>query len=363
MKPLWLIASIVLVSLASTSGAEAADFEQRAPMSPGGDLEVSNVSGSVEIRGWNRSEIQVVADVKSVNDRIEFEIRDGSAFVGVRSERDKKRSDHWHRDQHKDVDFVINVPRSTRVSVNTVSADIDVRDVTGDQRLESVSGDIDLEFKGTEASVRTVSGDVVIAGNGSVERLKVATVSGDVELSGVGGELRMESVSGDLSVSGKKFRRLLGKTVNGDLDFRGELDKGGEIDFGAINGDVDIVLRTLFDIEFTLETFNGTIDEIFGYRASRKSRYAPGRMLRLTEGDGASRIRIDTLNGDISISAEKDGGREPRIKHIPGRYDDVSYDDGGHRGYGYNHPVHNFHIRVYDDGPIEEFTRDDDSGT
>ena len=148
----------------------------------------------------------------------------------------------------------------------------------------------------------------------------------------------MESVSGDLDVTARQFRRLLGKTVNGDLDFRGELEKGGDIDFGAINGDIDIVLPTLSDIEFDLESFNGTIDEIFGYKPSRKSRYAPGRTLRLTEGNGSSRIRIETLNGDISIRASSQDGREPRIRHTPGRYDEVSGSD--HKDYDLAHHGH-----------------------
>ena len=324
MKPFWLIASMVVVCLASATRAGAERFEERAALSPGSSLEVSNVSGSVEIRGWDKNTIEVIADIESSKDRLEFDVRNDTAFVGVRSERDDDASKRRHRGQDKEVDFVISVPRSTRIAVNTVSADIDVRGTTSDQRLESVSGDVTMELKGTEAAVRTVSGDIEITGDDTVERMKINTVSGDAELRGVGGELRMESVSGDLDITARQIRRLLGKTVNGDFDFRGKLERGGDIDFGAINGDIDIELPSLSDIEFDLESFNGDIRAIFGYKASRKSRYAPGRILRLTEGDGSSRIRIETLNGDISIRATSEDAREPRIKHTPGRYDELS---------------------------------------
>lgn len=324
MKSFWLIALIVVVSLVSATRAEAERFEERAALSPGSHLEVSNVSGSVEIRGWDKKEIEVIADIESTKDRLEFEIRDDTAFVGIRSDRDDDGAKRRHRGQHEEVDFVISVPRSTRVTVNTVSADIDVLGTTSDQRLESVSGDVTMELKGTEAAVRTVSGDIDVTGDDNVERMKINTVSGDAELRGVGGELRVESVSGDLDVTARKIGRLLGKTVNGDFELRGKLEKGGEIDLGAINGDIDIELTSLSDIEFDLESFNGDIRSIFGYEASRKSRYAPGRILRLTEGDGNSRIRIETLNGDIRIRATGKDTREPRIRHTPGRYDEVS---------------------------------------
>jgi hypothetical protein len=50
-----------------------------------------------------------------------------------------------------------------------------------------------------------------------------------------------------------------------------------------------------------LETFNGEIDSCFGPKAVRTSRYAPGSELKFTEGDGAGRVTIRTLNGDLRL--------------------------------------------------------------
>ena len=73
----------------------------------------------------------------------------------------------------------------------------------------------------------------------------------------------------------------LGCVVDGDL-----VHVGGH---GPINGDLDI------------STFNGEIRNCFGPKPTRTSEYAPGRELRFEEGNGTSRIRVKTLNGDISV--------------------------------------------------------------
>ena len=49
------------------------------------------------------------------------------------------------------------------------------------------------------------------------------------------------------------------------------------------------------------ETFNGDIDNCFGPEARRTSKYAPGRELSFTAGDGNGEIRIKTLNGDVIL--------------------------------------------------------------
>ena len=53
--------------------------------------------------------------------------------------------------------------------------------------------------------------------------------------------------------------------------------------------------------EFDVSSFNGDIRNCFGPAPVRTSEYAPGRELRFREGAGTGRVRIKTLNGDISV--------------------------------------------------------------
>ena len=69
----------------------------------------------------------------------------------------------------------------------------------------------------------------------------------------------------------------------------------------SVNGDVDIRFEGGVNARFDIETFNGDIDNCFGPKAERTSKYAPGWELSFTEGDGDGRVTISTLNGDIDL--------------------------------------------------------------
>ncbi len=90
-------------------------------------------------------------------------------------------------------------------------------------------------------------------------------------------------------------------TVNGEIDFQGEMRLGGKLTAESVNGDVDIQFGGDVNARFDIETFNGEITNCFGPQAQRTSKYAPGYELSFTEGEGEGRVTISTLNGDIDI--------------------------------------------------------------
>ncbi|MBT8099601.1 MAG: DUF4097 family beta strand repeat protein [Gammaproteobacteria bacterium] len=326
MKPLALIALIVVTCMAST--AHAANFEDRQPFRAGGAIEIQNVSGSVEVRGWNRNQIEVIAELDSDRDEVEFEISDDSAYVGIRMKRESRRKHGHHHGQDKAADILVRVPANTRVSANTVSADITVIGIEGEQRLEAVSGDIDTRLAHAEGAFRTVSGEIDVVGEaGKTRRVSAYSVSGDIVLENIGGEVRLTTVSGDVEATAGKFTRLTGETVSGDIEFAGDFESGGEIELESVNGDIDLRIPTLMNTDFDLESFNGSIAPLFGYKARRTSRYAPGRELRLTEGNGGSRIRIETLNGDIDIEASGPERGTPNVRASSATLKDDDDDD------------------------------------
>lgn len=300
----------LLVLLAAAAAPAVADsVERRAPMSHGGTLEVSNVAGDVEIIGWSREEVRVEADLWEGVERLDFETDGSTTRIEVvlpqrRGSRPRGSS------------LEIRVPDSSRVDVTTVSADLEVENIRGRQRLQTVSGDVTTQVWSQYAEVRTISGDLDISGHGGELSLAIVSVSGDIDVSDVSGELRGETVSGDVDVEGGHFANVKMSAVSGDFSLRGRLEGGGRIDVETVNGDVLLELEELYDVEYDLETFNGDIAPLFGYRPKRKSQYAPGWALRITEGPGSSSVRVQTLNGDVEVVSDRDDGRPADVRRV-----------------------------------------------
>lgn len=281
------------LAVALAHAARAEDVNRRLEAAPTGTVSIDNTAGSVLVRGWSDNEVEVSGELGGDVEELVFE-RDGNVVnVHVRTGRRSGRA--------IDTDLVVRVPERSTVKVGGVSLDIEVTDVRGPQRLSTVSGDVTSRAYEADVDIESVSGDIDVRGGGENARTHVSTVSGDIDVVDLAGEIEITSVSGDLGVSGGRWSRVAANTTSGDFDFIGELLDGARLDVETINGDLEVIFKGDLSAEIDVETFNGDIDNCFGPESVRTSRYAPGRELKFTEGEGAGRVTIRTLNGDLHL--------------------------------------------------------------
>jgi len=258
-----------------------------------GHVNVSNIAGEVTIRGWSRDQVEVTGELGRNVEKLIFE-RDGDKItIKVKVPRKGGRG--------IDSDLHIQVPQDSSVDVGTVSADISIADVRGEQQLNTVSGDVDTEVADNDVSAESVSGDIEISGEGKRIDTRAATVSGDVTLFRVAGEVVAGSVSGDVTIDEGSFERAGLETVNGDIVFHAALRDDGKLEAETVNGSVDVEFADKVSGRYDIDTFNGNIRNCFGPKAERTSKYTPGWELSFQEGNGNARISVSTLNGNISI--------------------------------------------------------------
>jgi len=273
--------------------AFAENVDRRLDAASDGLVSISNIAGSVEVTGWSRNEVEVSGDIGKGVEELIFE-RDGNEIeITV-----KVPEGGGHNISS---DLIIHVPEKSSVEIVGVSADVDVENVFGMQRLQSVSGDIDSEAHAADIEIESVSGDIEVQGDDKKSHTELNTVSGDIETQNLAGEAALNSVSGDLLLVNSSFDRVRLETTNGDVTFDAALSKDGTFSLETINGDLDIKFSDLVSARFDIETFNGDIRNCFGPDAVRTSRYAPGTELKFTEGDGKGRVTIKTLNGDLRL--------------------------------------------------------------
>jgi len=291
MNRLFVLASMLMTGLVA-----AGEVDEVATVYSGGEVEIANTSGSVEVKGWERDEVAVSGSVDG-NGRLEFtpDLEKRHTLIRVVDE---------HSHDVEGADLEIKVPVLSRLNISTVSAEITVEGVKGRQRLQSVSGDLESETWGEDVEARTVSGDIVMKSRDGAGVLTLTTVSGDASVEMSGGEVIVASVSGDLELNLENADRVRLRTTSGDMGIKASLADRSRFDIETINGDLEIVLDGRVNAEFDLETFNGDIDNCFGPESRRISDYAPGNELRFVEGDGESDVRIKTMNGDVYLCNE-----------------------------------------------------------
>ena len=287
------IYTLTFLGMLGTTTIVAAPINESMDAAADGTVSISNISGSVDVQGWSRNQVEVTGELGGDVEELIFK-RDGDEIeIKVKARR---------RGSHDiESDLVVKVPQGSALEVNTVSADIDVAEVAGEQSLESVSGDIATEAHASDIDVNTVSGDLEVEGDNQSMRSRLSSVSGEIDTENLAGEIGIDSVSGDLVVANGVFSRASLGAVNGEIVFHAQLLNDGRLDIETVNGGVDVEFAGDVSARFDIETFNGDIRNCFGPKAVRVSEYGPGYELVFTEGDGSGRVTIETLNGDLRL--------------------------------------------------------------
>ncbi|MGI9237318.1 MAG: DUF4097 family beta strand repeat-containing protein, partial [Woeseiaceae bacterium] len=122
----------------------AEDVDKTLDAAPDGHVDISNISGEVTVRGWSRDQVEVTGSLGRNVEELIFE-RDGDKIT-IKVKVPKRMGHGIESDLH------ISVPQNSSIDVGAVSADIDVSDVRGEQRLHTVSGDVNTESSGTDVT-------------------------------------------------------------------------------------------------------------------------------------------------------------------------------------------------------------------
>ena len=265
------------------------------PADAAGEVEISNVSGTIDVRGWDRSEVQVTGELGDDVERLDVESSGGHTIVKVILPR-------GHIGDGA-ATLEVRVPKGSTVEVGAVSADITSKGVLGTQRLKTVSGEVTADVSGDDSEVRSVSGDVTVRGSGKPISLRVSSVSGSLDLMNGAGKLDVVTVSGDARVTMGETSEVRGRTTSGNLNVTAKLTRDGRVDVEGVSGDITLNLSAPGGLSTEIESFSGDIGGCLASgKVERVSKYGPGVRLNLRAVEsGGARVRAKTLSGEIEI--------------------------------------------------------------
>jgi DUF4097 and DUF4098 domain-containing protein YvlB len=322
LPPRWrILPGVLLVHTALTLApghAWAAEntFERTLNVSTPARLELSNGSGSVDIRGSADGKVHIFGKVtggwslfgsseKNVQEAISsppIEQHDNVVRIG--------KNASWLK--NVSIDYKIEVPHDTEIDVGVASGGVTVDNVRGpvkassasgyvhvyrverDTQLSAASGAIDTSGIGGILHVSSASGDVAVAdvkgdlkinaASGSIrvkkpgERVEASSASGSIEIEGVAGDLKVHAISGSIAVSGDPSANRLWeiKTVSGAVDLR---------------------VPPNASFLFTAEATSGDIRTNIPVILEEQGKHS----LRAHVGSSAGRIEVHTVSGGINV--------------------------------------------------------------
>lgn len=291
MKPLAIIAFAAAMIL-SSKAFPAAALDERIDAAGAQVVEIINRSGSVRVRGGADDVVVVTGSLGSSTKGLDLE-RDGDRVVIA--VRYPEGGSGWNMESTLDV----SMPTAADLVVRAISADVEVDDIGGQQRLNTISGDIVTAVQSADVELKTVSGDMAIAGRNEAIMLKAASVSGDLGAQGIAGQVDAATTSGDLQIVAGVLERARLASVSGDVEVRARIAPKGSLVMESTSGDVAVVVQDAADISVEAETFSGSIEHCFD--AEMAGDFGPGEALRFKMGEGDRSVRIMSFSGDVAV--------------------------------------------------------------
>lgn len=257
------------------------------PIAPGGEVDIFLASNTLRIRGTDGDRVVVRShDGRPLEG--EMAIDDGPAVIRIRDDD----ANVFHLGPivmrtGRSLDLDVEIPRTTRLAVRTMSGDVQAIGIGGASRWATASGRMLLQLDGGPASVETLSGDVTLHASAPLD-------------------LAVRSVSGDLRVEAPMLTALTASTASGDIDLAAGFAGGAIHSVTSVSGDVR--LRTGSALRLETRTVTGDV------RASVPHRAEGGRGRRtIVVGDGRAKVTVSTLSGDVSL----DGGTADAPRQEP----------------------------------------------
>jgi DUF4097 and DUF4098 domain-containing protein YvlB len=309
-----VVAAFVGITVALPAAAQnevTERFSKTVRLDQNGTFDLTNVIGDIVITGTTGRDvaIEAVKRVDRPNPRaarlllgmIDIQVTEQANRVEVRTIVPRPRNFPGS------VDFTVMVPEDASVIVKTITGSIRASNVKGELRADTVAGSISASGVRKLAALKCVTGDVEISDASADDPVTASTVSGNVIVRGLKARaVQLTSVSGNIHIEDPQIERLIVKTVQGNLDYAGDLARSGRYEFNSHSGDIRLVLSGNTGFEVLANTFSGMVRSDFTFnrgRAAGEGGAAQGpRALRGAFGDASAMVALRAFSGNISLA-------------------------------------------------------------
>ena len=311
-KASLLLSTLYLVLMGNVFAAQSVDKQLN--ISSDTQLQIKVQRGDVTIQTWDKSEVSVTGTLDELSEGFVFEQQGNSLNI------EDKMPRHYNGSNDKGSQLTIKVPKTVKLSADTISANLQVAEAQGELDLNTVSGDIKANNLSGKPELHTVSGDIITqALDGKV---KLETVSGTIQDTDSKGEMNYRLVSGDL-ISQTQAEKVMVEQVSGEVNANFSLAKEiilrtvsgdskvslaknfNRANLESVSGDIIVTFADMPDASFDLDGGpGGKIKNTLTQDEPKKQKYVPRAELSFQTGSGAASVKMNTISGDLVLKKQ-----------------------------------------------------------
>jgi len=246
-----LINSSCSESFQKSRGNELTEtFSQVYPLTATGRVNIANINGDVHINVWDQNSVKVEAIKRAYSrerlSEVTVDVQSAADILTIKTRypEDRNYSGRNREDSWASVEYTVTLPRHAQLD-----------------GAELVNGSLDVE--GVQGSVRA------------------SLVNGNVKASDLGGEVKLSTVNGGIEANVAALATTKG------------------VQMSSVNGSIVLIVPPGINADVKASTLHGAITNDLGLQVDDGQFI--GHSLSGQIGSGGARIRLNNVNGSISI--------------------------------------------------------------
>lgn len=307
-----LISTFCLGLMGNAFAAQSIDKQ----LSIGSDtqLQIKVQRGDVTIQTWDKTEVSVTGTLDELSEGFVFE------QLGNNFHIEDKLPRHYNGNNAQGSQLTIKVPKTVKLSADTISANLHVAETQGELDLNTVSGNINANNLSGKPELHTVSGDITTTGldgkillesvSGAIKdtdsqgEMNYRLVSGDLNSHTQAASVAIEQVSGEINVNLTAAKDVTLKTVSGDT--RVTLAKTlSKAKLESVSGDIIVTFTEMPEANFDLDGGpGGKINNGLTQDVPQKQKYVPRAALSFQTGSGTANVKMNTISGKLILKQQ-----------------------------------------------------------
>ncbi len=316
MKTKKIIASMALITLLiffsgfipAESGIAAKEkyeekFEKTVALAKDGKVDIRNISGSIEVKTWDRAEVKIealkVSKASSLSraeenaKKVKIEVNKEGSTLRIETKYPHTRI----RSLSVSISYSLTIPAKAAIKAKSISGGVRLENIGGMVEAGTVSGSVKLMNAEKGADLHTTSGGIEVKNvTGDVD---INVTSGSITATQIKGSVSAETVSGSIKLLDISEARVVkAKALSGSVIYEGKIRSDGRYSLQTHSGRIEIRIPSGSAFDLEAKTFSGSIKNDFDITISGK---ISKREVRGSVNGGGANVKLTAFSGGIYI--------------------------------------------------------------
>jgi hypothetical protein len=282
-------------------------FEKTVSLAKDGKVTLENITGSIDIKSWNKGEVKIDAlkisrastldKAKENVGLVKIEVEKEGNTLRIKTEYPDRGKIWRRRSLNVSVKYSLMIPAKASVKIDSVTGNVDLEKIGGAVKVNLVTGGIVVKKADKGVDCETVTGKINlqdITGDVFMEavtgRITVSHIKGSIEASVVTGRIELKEVS-EASV-------VDANTVTGTVIYDGKINHDGRYTLNTHTGRIEMTLPADSGFDLEANTFSGRIESDFDIKISGK---ISKKRISGVVNKGGPLVKLSTFSGNVYL--------------------------------------------------------------